>query len=512
MPQPRMTPKLIGDGSPLHGTQKVTVEAVEAFTGNAYVIGGQAIPGEDVQAEVGDFVYVLWAKGNRQRVIDVQARRGNTQTVQVAGGSVVEELFIATDAMTSVTDIYFRNNNQVTALKLSSIAVNGFSQPRQLAWGLGTDRFIVFDDFTTPFRAVQVCKLNRAPKKPYPPGKKATAMIESTITPDVVIPALDTTLILTQLFLDDLGHLLACAYAPAGLSFATPINVYDLTAGGAQIGMMTNLTTPPTIADPLGFLNSFLPSGWTAFQFGGSGPFYGSTHAAFLTSTLKGQVLQWVDVVSSTISTTLFVNTNPPGGSSTTAVPIFAGVAIGGTGQVVLAQNTTNAATPNPVNPNNQLIFYDNNMADDTIPSFIACSPHHALYVRKSNPTPPTTPTYKAIVRTLSGGAEYIIPASQLDSQGPVFGPLALLYLPGLYYTNFVTPPFPATEKDFLTAFNPATDPSVVTPAKRHTLNASTLLKLPAVLLATYPGWNGFVIIPGDNAQASAFQLITSSP
>jgi hypothetical protein len=143
MPQPRALSQLQRTAKAPGGASGVTItrETVEAVSGNVYTIQGFQVPGTQVQADVGDQVDVLWQKGKPQRVLNHEVRRGSAHIVDDEGAqSIVEELFIAPNPKlaSSVPDIYFRNDQQVTALGIG----NDFATaPSSVFWGMNTDVF-----------------------------------------------------------------------------------------------------------------------------------------------------------------------------------------------------------------------------------------------------------------------------------------------------------------------------------------------------------------------------------
>lgn len=143
MPQPRALSQLQRTAKAPSGASGVTItrEVVEAVQGNIYTILGFRVPGTQVQAGVGDQVDVLWQRGKPQRVLNHEVRRGSAHIVDDEGGNgIVEELFIASNPKLAggVSDIYFRNDSQVTPL---SVGNDFATAPTSVFWGMNTDVF-----------------------------------------------------------------------------------------------------------------------------------------------------------------------------------------------------------------------------------------------------------------------------------------------------------------------------------------------------------------------------------
>src|SRR5262245_5040128 len=117
----------------------------------------------------GDTVGVAWAKGRPLVAIRHTARRsGVVPPLPQVGQPVVEELFIATRPQDGVVDVYFRNYDQVTPLRVPERLGIAGAAIDEVRWGPANDRFFIRDG-----NVVYVCKLDREPFTAFRPAANA---------------------------------------------------------------------------------------------------------------------------------------------------------------------------------------------------------------------------------------------------------------------------------------------------------------------------------------------------
>src|SRR6266705_1605936 len=139
----------------------ISVERVQAVLENGRVeVRGQEVPVSGVNPNIraGQLVHVVNQGGVPVLVLAHTARRAKFPSVpQILEGGVVEELFIAN----ILKDVFFRNIDQVTALKLGGFLTKPTSTVQEtVEWGASNDHFLVyiFENFAT---SIKVFKLNR---------------------------------------------------------------------------------------------------------------------------------------------------------------------------------------------------------------------------------------------------------------------------------------------------------------------------------------------------------------
>jgi hypothetical protein len=128
----------------------VTVERMtQVFTNGDVEVLGVRIPVSGMGAgalRAGGRVAVAWQQGRPLVAIAHSARRtGAPVPLPVGGGGIVEELFIAGEA--GARDVYFRNDQQVTALAIRDQLP---SDPVRVRWGATMRHFVVETGAATP--------------------------------------------------------------------------------------------------------------------------------------------------------------------------------------------------------------------------------------------------------------------------------------------------------------------------------------------------------------------------
>lgn len=120
---------------------KITDETVVVAPGGQYLVRGAVTRTRSpLSLRDGDVVSVLWRGGKPFMILNMTRRHGPGTDDPVPGESVVEELFIATDTESGKKDVFFRNFNQVTSLKIRP-ALPG--DPVYVRWGRRADSFLV---------------------------------------------------------------------------------------------------------------------------------------------------------------------------------------------------------------------------------------------------------------------------------------------------------------------------------------------------------------------------------
>lgn len=153
--------------------EALTLERIVQMYGNGQVQvscrdwGPAVIPvtGEGLRTlRAGQKVAVAWEKGRPVVAIAHTAKRsGAPVPLPRPTAPLVEDLFIATRPSDGVTDVFFRNFDDVTALRLDRfLPTAGFST---LRWGPLNDRFFVQEG-----SLYHIFKLDREPDEPFAPG------------------------------------------------------------------------------------------------------------------------------------------------------------------------------------------------------------------------------------------------------------------------------------------------------------------------------------------------------
>ncbi len=124
------------------GADTTTEETVEGVGPNGlYLVLGQEVPTRtSVQIDAGDRVLVRWHKAIPTLILEVRSRRGPGVDEPVSVGGDVEELFIAMNPDNSTPDVYFRNDQQITRLKIRDKLD---SNPTYVKWATRPDAFVV---------------------------------------------------------------------------------------------------------------------------------------------------------------------------------------------------------------------------------------------------------------------------------------------------------------------------------------------------------------------------------
>lgn len=149
------------------GGQALTMERVTRVLGTGHVeVLGVRIPvtGEGLRTvRSGGQVAVAWQQGRPVVAIVHTARRSGTPVpLPSAVAPLVEELFLATRP-DGTRDVYFRNFDDVIALRLDRfLPTGGFGT---LRWGPLNDRFFVQEG-----SRYHIFKLDREPDEPFEPG------------------------------------------------------------------------------------------------------------------------------------------------------------------------------------------------------------------------------------------------------------------------------------------------------------------------------------------------------
>jgi hypothetical protein len=139
---------------------EITVERVTAiFVDGTVEVRGAKVPisGVNPGIRAGQLVHVSNENGKPKLVLAHSARRAKFPAVsQLLEGGVIEELFSFVDPNTGLTEIYFRNDEQVTNLNVRSVLPSGFSVSTP-TWGLRDDTFLM----NSAGSKFAVLKLNR---------------------------------------------------------------------------------------------------------------------------------------------------------------------------------------------------------------------------------------------------------------------------------------------------------------------------------------------------------------
>ncbi len=167
------------------------------------VVRGAALPRTGrVPVQAGEPVAVAWRDGRPEVVMMNEGNRtGASAILAEVGASAVEELFIATDPSTGQLDVWYRNFDQITPLRLGSQLGGGIaaSAISTVKWGPLGDRFIVQTMTVTffPFTfhpAYHVFKFGRAPQRNFAAGVSAAdrVSLESFVNPELNATAVAT--------------------------------------------------------------------------------------------------------------------------------------------------------------------------------------------------------------------------------------------------------------------------------------------------------------------------------
>lgn len=166
MPTPRLSNRLParpGNNKP----DGITEEIVEGSTGNVYTILGRQVPGQNVQAKIGDKVHVRWHKGKPVRVIEYEVRRGNARVVFGGGDKgIVEQLLISvSQEQTPKKTIWFRNFDQLVELRYADgpktrLYTDWAGAIQEVFWGTNNDVFCVREGTGTSTQ-YHVYRINR---------------------------------------------------------------------------------------------------------------------------------------------------------------------------------------------------------------------------------------------------------------------------------------------------------------------------------------------------------------
>ena len=147
MPTPRYSPAVSAASAPKAQSPQatnyaITTETVEGDAGGGrYLIRGTAIPARgSLQLATNDRVAVQWRGGLPLVILNLQSRRGPSTDEPFGGGGIVEELVIAARLVDGVVDVHFRNDRQVTPLKVREMLP---SDPVAVRWGANERSFVV---------------------------------------------------------------------------------------------------------------------------------------------------------------------------------------------------------------------------------------------------------------------------------------------------------------------------------------------------------------------------------
>ncbi len=162
------------------GVPHVTFETVEAALpdGQFQVLGTPlSTTGNGQNIAVGQQVPVAWKNGKPLVIVDHHAQAAQPIRALPGGGGIVEELLIAPDSQGN-DDVWFRNDQQITPLKVGSFLAGGTPSTLQVGWGLSPDSFFVaVGDPTAPTTSfkVHVFTINRNPKRVIGSGRPAAS-------------------------------------------------------------------------------------------------------------------------------------------------------------------------------------------------------------------------------------------------------------------------------------------------------------------------------------------------
>jgi hypothetical protein len=157
---------------------RVTIEQVTAAFGDGHFIAADedlTTTGDGEGLEAGEKVPVAWKDGKPVVIVFHHSQRAQPRVAVKVVLGVVEELFVATNSKGDV-DVYFRNRNQVTPLRVKKHT--GGVNPGFVLWGMNDDSFVVRDAGSqTRFH---VFKLNR-PRKHRVYGVGQVARIKAKL-------------------------------------------------------------------------------------------------------------------------------------------------------------------------------------------------------------------------------------------------------------------------------------------------------------------------------------------
>jgi len=183
----------------------------------------------------GDEVAVGWQKHRPVVAIRHTARRSGVFPPQPqAGQPLIEELFIATRPDDGVADVYFRNYDQVTPLKVDTTLGMNAALIDELRWGPANDRFFIrIDNF------VHIIKFDREPFTAFPPATDAATAYTRERIEDTTAKAIP----LVTLAYDGQSNPAALPVTTQpGTGYALTIVDYQLDTNGALI-LSYRLTT-----------------------------------------------------------------------------------------------------------------------------------------------------------------------------------------------------------------------------------------------------------------------------
>lgn len=190
--------------SAAQASQKITLETVDQIMPDGrFVVAGATlgVTGDGSGIQVGQQVGVAWSNGAPQAIVFHHAQSAQFVPALGAGGGIVEELFVAANGE-GFLDVFFRNDQQITALKLTTF-LEGFSASQvQAAWGMSPDSFFVAvgdQSAPAPSFQVHVFTLNRTPTKVIGAGG-VRATFEKTWTASSVSLHLSTINFNAQVF------------------------------------------------------------------------------------------------------------------------------------------------------------------------------------------------------------------------------------------------------------------------------------------------------------------------
>ncbi len=155
-----------------HGTSSkhVTMETVEAaLAGGLFQVLGVPCPttGDGRNVAVGARVPVSWKGGAPDVIIEHHAQEAQGVSALLGAGGIVEELFFAANGQ-GLVDVWFRNDQQLTALNLTGFVGALPDSQLLLGWGLDAKSFFVATgdpEAPTAGYRVNVFTLSRDPKK-----------------------------------------------------------------------------------------------------------------------------------------------------------------------------------------------------------------------------------------------------------------------------------------------------------------------------------------------------------